>query len=119
MTGRLENIRKERITKLKKLRSLGIDPYPPRTPPHTSIIEARDKMGKKATVVGRIMAWRSHGGMTFADLRDSSGQIQVAFFLDDLGEEKYQQLELFLDICVGAVYSVGRFTRERPRRLGR
>lgn len=49
------------------------------------------------TTLGRVMAWRSHGGMIFADLRDNSGQIQVAFFLDDLGEENYRQLEL-LDI---------------------
>jgi lysyl-tRNA synthetase, class II len=97
MAGRLENIKKERITKLKKLRSLGVDPYPPRSPKHDLIIKARKKTGQKTTVVGRIMAWRAHGGMTFADLKDSSGQIQLAFFSDDLEKEVYQRLEL-LDI---------------------
>jgi lysyl-tRNA synthetase, class II len=97
MAGRLEKIKKERIAKLKKLRSLGIDPYPPRTPQYTPIVKARSKMGQETTVVGRVMAWRSHGGMTFADLRDGSGQVQAAFFLDDLEKERYQQLEL-LDV---------------------
>ncbi len=97
MAGRLEKIKKERIAKLKKLRSLGIDPYPPRTPQYTPIAKARNKMGQETAVVGRVMAWRSHGGMTFADIRDSSGQVQAAFFLDDLKKERYQQLEL-LDV---------------------
>ncbi len=97
MAGRLENIKKERIAKLKRLCSLGIDPYPPRSPKHDSIIKVRKKTGQKTTVVGRAMAWRAHGGMTFADLKDSSGQIQLAFFSDDLPKKAYQQLEL-LDI---------------------
>lgn len=97
MAGRLENIKKERVAKLKKLRSLRIDPYPPRTPQRVLIAKAKKNLGQKTTIVGRVMAWRSHGGMTFADIRDSSGQIQIAFFRDDLGKENYQQLEL-LDI---------------------
>jgi len=97
MTGRLNVLRQERIRKLQKIRNLGIDPYPARSPKHFLISQAREKEGKKVTVLGRVMAWRSHGGMIFADLRDSSGQIQIAFFLNDLGEEDYRQLEL-LDI---------------------
>ncbi|MDD3679855.1 MAG: lysine--tRNA ligase [Candidatus Shapirobacteria bacterium] len=97
MAGRLDSIRQERISKLKKLRDLGIDPYPTKPPKHVRINQARKLENKKVTIVGRIMAWRSHGGMIFADLKDSFGQIQIAFFSDDLGEDKYRQLEL-LDI---------------------
>jgi len=97
MAGRLDTLRQERINKLKRIRDLGIDPYPARSPKHSSIAQARTREGKKVTALGRIMAWRSHGGMIFADLKDNSGQIQVAFFSDDLAVKEYQQLEL-LDI---------------------
>ncbi len=97
MVARLDSLKKERIAKLKTLSNLGIDPYPPRSPKHLSISQAREKEGSRVTVLGRIIAWRSHGGMTFADLKDGSGRIQLAFFLDDLGEEQYRRLSL-LDI---------------------
>jgi lysyl-tRNA synthetase, class II len=112
MTGRLNVLRQERIKKLQKIRSLGIDPYPARSPRHSLVSQARSKEGKKVTVLGRVIAWRSHGGMVFADLRDNSGQIQVAFFLDELGEKDYRRLEL-LDIgdflaVSGVVFKTGR-----------
>jgi len=82
MASRLQKIRQERIEKLKKLRELGIDPYPPRTKRQEVIGEARTKSGKAVSVAGRVMAIRGHGGIQFFDLQDKSGRIQLVLKKD-------------------------------------
>lgn len=81
----LENLRQIRLEKLKKLRDLGVDPYPATWKfgdwqKRSSILEVRDKkQGAAVITAGRLMGLRSHGKLTFADLRDETGQIQLAF----------------------------------------
>ncbi len=53
--------------------------------------------GQKASVAGRIMSRRGHGKVSFMDLQDSEGKIQIFAKLDVLGEETYEVLSL-LDI---------------------
>ena len=48
-------------------------------------------------IAGRIMAIRGHGKASFGTLADRTGNIQIYFKLDILGEEKYSQFKL-LDI---------------------
>lgn len=48
-------------------------------------------------IAGRLMAIRGHGKASFGTLADRSGNIQIYFKLDVLGEEKYSQFKL-LDI---------------------
>ena len=92
---RLEEIRQIRLTKLAKLRSLGIDPYPPKSSfDLVSVAAARDSEGKTLSVAGRIWRWREHGNVIFADLKDSSGQIQLLFQSKKL-ERKFDLLKLF------------------------
>jgi lysyl-tRNA synthetase class 2 len=77
--SRLEEIRQTRLDKLAKLRELGINPYPAKfSQPYISISQARHKH-EAVSVVGRLWRWREHGHVIFADLRDSSGQIQLLF----------------------------------------
>ena len=89
----LEEIRSERIKKLRELEERGIEGYPASAVRTHRIAEVLKKFpafakGRKInTVVGRIMANRGHGGATFADLRDGSGKIQVLFKKDILGAE--------------------------------
>ena len=97
MVSRLQKIRQERVEKFKKLRQLGVDPYPPRAKRREVIGKARAKLGKVVSVAGRIIAWRAHGGAVFADLMDSSGKIQLFFSRSDVGEKNYEILTL-LDI---------------------
>jgi len=60
--------------------------------------ELEDEDGaKKVKIAGRLMAIRGHGKASFATLMDLSGNIQVYFKLDVVGEEKYSQFKL-LDI---------------------
>lgn len=78
--SRLEEIRQVRLEKLNKLRELGIDPYPAKYSKVTvTVTVARESMGKKVAVAGRLLRWREHGNVIFADLRDDSGQIQLLF----------------------------------------
>ncbi len=89
----LEDIRSDRVRKLARYAARGHDPYPASVRRNFLISKvvqrftllARGK--KKVSVVGRLMAWREHGGVTFADLADASGAIQLAFHKSELGEE--------------------------------
>ncbi len=97
MTDNTSNLsREERIEKLTKLNQLGINPYPSKIlldGDRVNISYARELMDKDVLVAGRIMSVRSHGGISFADLKDSSLNIQL-FFQKKLLDEKYGLLKL-------------------------
>src|SRR3989338_3507298 len=81
----LEDIRASRLEKLKKLREANIDPYPAkswRTHTISAVLEGFDDFvanKDRLVLVGRVMAMRGHGAITFMDLQDESGTIQVLF----------------------------------------
>jgi lysyl-tRNA synthetase, class II len=95
MSEPLEQLRQERLKKLEILINKGIDPYPSRFDPlRETIAHVRDHgLGKAAVAAGRIRAHRGHGKVSFIDLEDQSGRIQLVFKEEDLPEE-YQLLEL-------------------------
>ncbi len=88
MASRLEEIRNQRLAKLKRLRELGLDPYPAKA--HKDLgngeVAARfiELEGKEVSLAGRLRAIRSHGKIAFADLEDQSGRIQL-FLRGDYG----------------------------------
>jgi lysyl-tRNA synthetase, class II len=91
----LEQIRNVRLEKIKKLRELGINPYPSKVDGNPKpIAEALKSMGKMAEVVGRIMSFREHGNVIFADLKDESGKIQLWFQKNNLKND-FKILKLF------------------------
>jgi lysyl-tRNA synthetase class 2 len=59
--------------------------------------------GRKISISGRIMAKRSHGKVTFMDLRDTTGKIQLYIKSDFITEEKFKTLE---DIDIADILSV-------------
>ncbi len=77
----LIELRTERIRKADELRSLGINPYPSscdRTHKVAEILEQFDKLeNKEVTVAGRLMSWREHGPISFGDISDPTGKIQL------------------------------------------
>ena len=84
-------IRRER---LKKLRDMGIDPYPHSSDRQQTNKEAKDMIDKQVVVVGRIMGKRGHGKLMFLDLVDESDKIQVFISHKVVGEEQFKLVSL-------------------------
>lgn len=86
--SRLSEIRGVRIEKIKKLRELGINPYPSashRTHKNAEVLENYETLeGKEVTVVGRLMSWREHGELVFGHVQDESGKVQLFVNLGEL-----------------------------------
>ncbi len=96
MAKGLETIKEVRLQKLEKLRELGINPYPSKitiSGKRISTSIARDLMGKDVLVAGRIWSIREHGAVSFMDLKDASGIIQILFQEKVLGKD-FKILEL-------------------------
>ena len=98
-----------RLAKLERLRERGIDPYPRRTErTHTAaearaLFEAEPETENAVAIAGRLMTIRGMGRLTFATLRDGSGEIQVSFARDRLDTNMYQALK---DLDLGDFLSV-------------
>jgi len=106
MTSRLERITEQRLDSLSKIRARGIDPYPHSYhPSHTvreaiALFEQQGEGSQDISLAGRIMSKRSMGKMSFLDIRDSSGKIQLSLRYDLLGQERYEFLQ---DIDIGDI----------------
>ncbi|MBN1374082.1 lysine--tRNA ligase [Candidatus Dojkabacteria bacterium] len=87
-TGDLIGQRNQRLAKIKKLRELGINPYPARSNKEYSnneIVENyKDFEGKTVTLTGRIMTKREMGKLAFATIQDASGRIQLYIKKDEI-----------------------------------
>lgn len=100
----LSDLIKERIEKIKKLRKLGIEPYPEKTHRQFSITQALDNFSiwsrdkKKIILAGRIWGIRGHGGAIFVDIKDQTGKIQLLFKEDKIGKNRMKFLEDFFDL---------------------
>lgn len=78
---KIKELRAIRLEKAKKLRDLGIDPYPAKSNkeyPNKEIVDNFEKFeGKVVTLAGRLMSWREHGQIAFGHIQDESGRIQL------------------------------------------
>jgi lysyl-tRNA synthetase class 2 len=118
---------KNRSAKLAEIRSLGIDPYPPKFEPAQTAhalqhkYESRElggseeaEAGKTEHVVlaGRLVLFRAMGKNAFANLQDSTGRIQLMFNKDltkvaglsetpDLSSMKFIEKKLDLGDIIG------------------
>ena len=100
---KLNELQKQRQDKLKKIKSLGFDPYPqPDLSKKTQVVKAKEMMDKSVEVAGRIMSLRGHGKILFADLRDRTEKIQL-FFQEKILKDK-MSLTRLLDL--GDIVSV-------------
>ena len=98
-----------RIAKKDELKSLGVNPYPQFLKRGMSIAQFREKFAfikdlaeKKAdeivTLSGRLKLKRVAGKSTFANIEDDSGNIQVYYSLDSIGEEEYAKFKKNLEV---------------------
>ena len=100
----LEDIVKNRLHKRKELSEGGANPYPVFIK-HTSAVSEVlvgfskfQRSGGQVSIAGRLMGFRGHGGLTFADLKDGTAAIQVIFREDVLGKNPYADIAKYLDI---------------------
>lgn len=109
-----------RLQKLNTIKELGISVYPENflnTKNTKEILELGDKelrdveeikteFKKLVRVAGRIMTYRTHGKLAFAQLQDEKGRIQIAFVkdivkvkdLNELKQDSYKFIEKLIDI---------------------
>ena len=104
----LSQVRRHRQDKLEAIRERGIEPYAysyDRT--HlaveaASLFEQAEQAGAldennqagRVSVAGRITSYRAHGKSAFAHIEDRSGQVQLYFRQNVLGDEPFEALEL-------------------------
>lgn len=93
----IDRIMKERLDKVEAFRKKGVDPYATKSNRDTmtqDVLNDFSKMeGKKVTVAGRLMSFRSFGKIAFSDLVDGSGKIQL--YLKEDVMRNWDDLELF------------------------
>ena len=96
---------KSELTKIReekenKLQELGINTHPERFERTHSIKEAMllSEGTKNVFVAGRVMSKRKMGKISFLDLRDVEGRIQLCIKKDEIGEEKYKLIHETLDV---------------------
>lgn len=96
----INEIVQQRTAKLEVLGAKNAPLYPSNVPEHSTIgqVLSNFEEGKKVTLCGRVMAIRGHGKVSFMDLRDTTGKIQLYVKRDVIGEEKASILEQ-LDIA--------------------
>lgn len=96
--------RADRIEKLNELKKLKVDPYPAKSEKNYSISNIIDNFGdfeKKQSelkIAGRIRSLRSHGNLTFLNIQDESGSVQVAISKKDIGDESYKLFIKYIDV---------------------
>ncbi|MDO8524007.1 MAG: lysine--tRNA ligase [bacterium] len=111
--GTLEEIKKIRGGKLKKIEEAGLNAFPAKTKRTHTVGEALadfaklKKSKKEIFLAGRIMAQRGHGALLFLNIQDGStlrqgsgqaGNIQVILMQDKVGENGFKFFTETIDI---------------------
>jgi len=103
----MNKLMQQRREKLEELRELNMKAYGKKyeTSHHAeNINENFEKLqGENVRLAGRLMAIRTHGKATFADLMDVTGRIQLFVSFNKVGEENY---ELFNDLDIGDIVGI-------------
>ncbi len=99
MSIKLQDEYQTRLAKLTKIKEQGIDPYPASFKcSHEIAAAAQLKLGaKNIKVAGRLLTVRVMGKLTFANLQDGTGKIQLAFQHDDVGKNQYNFFTKLID----------------------
>ena len=89
------DIRRQKIEELKKM---GEIPYKEKYERTHTITEAREALGKKVKIAGRIVARRIMGKFGFCQIRDIYDKIQVSVGRNEFSEEDYNFYKKMIDI---------------------
>ncbi|WP_130387836.1 bifunctional lysylphosphatidylglycerol synthetase/lysine--tRNA ligase LysX [Kribbella sp. VKM Ac-2569] len=106
-TRKLTEQEQIRRSKLAELVAAGIDPYPVEVPRTETLERVRElypnlppdhHTGHTASVTGRVLRMRSHGGLAFAQLQDGLTQLQVMLTAESCGDVPLDQWQRLVDI---------------------
>ena len=96
-----------RLGKRERMLAAGDDPYPPGFPRTATIAEVRQRYadlgpgeatGDRVGVVGRVLLSRPSGKLSFATIRDGTGEIQVMISLDRSGPAVLEEWKRDVDL---------------------
>ena len=106
-TQDINSLMQVRREKMEAFKEMGVAPFghrfevsdyaEPLKEKYAALAEDEEAEGE-VTIAGRLMAIRGHGKASFSTLNDRTGNIQIYFKLDVLGEQKYKQEFKRLDI---------------------
>lgn len=101
-------LEQQRLQKADELRNLGINPYPHFLQKDMSIAEFKLKFKdivnleenpkQEAVVAGRLKLKRVAGKSTFGNIEDESGNLQIYFSKNTIGEEDYNNFKKNLEV---------------------
>ncbi len=112
--------RSRRMEKLRQLRAKGLDPFAieryerthtaaqitDENAPHWALPD-EEREAQIVSVAGRLTAHRPKGKVTFADLRDESGRVQLYVKRDEIGDEAFER---FNDLDLSDILGVRGFS---------
>jgi len=87
-----------RRNKIEKLIEMGEIPYKDKFDCSCTIKEAREKIGERVKVAGRMVFRRIMGKFGFMQIRNIESKIQVSVGRNEFGEEDYDFYKKFIDI---------------------
>ena len=88
-------IRRQKIDDLKKM---GEIPFKEKFERSCTIAEAREKLGKRVKIAGRIVFRRIMGKFGFCQIRDIYDKIQISVGRNEFSEEEYNFYKKMIDI---------------------
>ena len=88
-----------RRQKIQDLIEIGEIPYKDKFERTCTIAEAREKLGERVKVAGRIIFKRVMGKFGFIQIRDLEAKIQVSVGINELQEEAYSFYKKYVDIA--------------------
>ncbi|MEG2646064.1 MAG: lysine--tRNA ligase [Clostridia bacterium] len=96
----ISELRKVREEKVQKLIESNINTRPDRYEVTHSLKNAMllDEGTQNVKIAGRVMSKRKMGKISFLDIRDIEGRLQLCLKKDEVGEEKYKQIHETLDV---------------------
>jgi lysyl-tRNA synthetase class 2 len=107
----LTDLQEQRLRKAEEFRSLGIDPYTPRSARTHTTAEALSRFATSEssagegyedkdaiTVAGRVVGQRHMGKSVFAHIRDGHGQLQIYLRKDEVGDDAFERFLKLIDL---------------------
>ncbi len=100
----LEELRADRLRKKQILVEQGIDPYPASSMRTDTVAVFADRFELYAhnpeprTIAGRVMSKRGQGALTFCDIDDGTGKMQLFFKADEMDKAVYDLFNDTVDI---------------------